>query len=133
MQHLNVSLLLGNISELAFHLEATSKGLVVSKPVSQATVYDCLVDNNKSILKIQIKSTFSEGPSFSVNIGRGSTSKETYTSKEIDYFVIYLAKIKVWYIIPVQELADQIKITFFPYSHQSKWNKFKGCWDFLSR
>jgi hypothetical protein len=120
----------GNIAELQFLLETTKKGAVVSRPQIQSTVYDFIVDNGNRVLKVQVKSCFSEGPNYGVSVGRGKSSKIPYERGDIDVFAIFIAERFEWYFIPVSEVNGAVKITLCPDS-QSKWNKFKNGWIIL--
>jgi hypothetical protein len=120
----------GNIAELQFLLETTKKGGVVSRPQIQSTIYDFIVDNGNRVLKVQVKSCFSEGPNYGVSVGRGGNSKIPYEQNEIDIFAIFIAESFDWYFIPVSEINGAVKITLYPDS-ESKWNKFKNGWIIL--
>jgi hypothetical protein len=119
---------LGNIAELEFLLIATKRGLVVSRPTIQSTIYDFVVDNGKRILKVQIKSTFSNGPAYGLNIGKGSTGKTNYSPDDIDIIACFIGELGTWYFFPIKVIGERVKITVFPNSIESKWNKYREGW-----
>ena len=101
----------GNIAEIQFLLEATKKGLLISKPQSSYSVYDYIVDNGKKMLKLQIKSCFLNGPRFGTNVCKGKSVKKSYTKDDCDIIIIFIAKHLIWFFIPVEELLTIKKIT----------------------
>lgn len=122
----------GNIAELQFVLSATQRGLIVSRPTINATVYDFLVDNSKRILKVQVKSNFREpdqrGGGYGLNIQKGAG---VYAPAEIDVIASYISTLNLWYFFPIKDLGEQKKISVFPYSMESKWNKYLQSWGVL--
>jgi hypothetical protein len=126
-----MSVHIGNIGELEFLLAATKRGLIVSRPEIQSTIYDFLIDNQKKILKIQVKATFSDGLCYALNIGQGNTSKKSYSCRDVDIIACYLNSLDIWYFLPTSEVSNQVKISLYPNSTKSKWNLYKGAWDLL--
>ncbi len=120
--------MLGNIAELEFLLSATRQGLIVSRPTIQSTIYDFLVDNGKRILKVQIKSTFTSGPVFGLNIGQGSTGKKSYTPADVDIIACFIGELKTWYFFPISVIGKKVKLSLTPNSIDSKWNKYREGW-----
>lgn len=103
---------LGECSELAFKLEATRKGLIVSTPHGQQ-VYDCIVDTGEKLLRVQIKATSKkttknkhrgsplEVYQFSLKRGR---DKKRYKDTSVDVFALYIMPEDTWYILPTKSL-----------------------------
>ena len=120
----------GNIAELQFLLEATKKGLIVSKPQTISTPYDFLIDNGKSVLKIQVKSCFMEGPRFETTVAKGKETRTSYTKSDCDFISVFIAKHFLWFLIPIEELSPIKKITILPFG-ESKWNKYREDWGAL--
>ena len=120
----------GDIAELEFEVQATRRKLVVSRPVITHD-YDRIVDNGKKRLRIQIKSTFTEGPNYGLNIAKGMTNKKTYTREEIDFIVCFINELKSWYIFPIEVVEGLQKVTVSPDSVESKWNKYRDSWGSL--
>lgn len=123
-----MSIFKGNIAELSFLLTATKKGLIVSRPTIQSTIYDFLVDNKKKILRVQVKSCFSQGPEYGLTIGQGSTGKKHYSPDDVDIIACFIGELETWYLFPIKAIGERVKITVFPYSIDSKWNKYREGW-----
>lgn len=81
---------LGCFAEYLFASECTKRGFVVSMPILDSSVYDCIIDVNGSLKKIQIKSTqktpLKHRKSVQVPL-RNDDNK--YTIEKIDWFCIY--------------------------------------------
>jgi len=81
---------IGCFGELLFFAECTKRGYIVSKPVLDSSTYDCIVDTNNGLFKIQIKSSGKhpqkEDPNIQVPI---QNNKQLYTTTLVDYFAIY--------------------------------------------
>ena len=125
----------GELTEIEFLLKATKLGLIVSQPFGDNRKYDFLVDNGKTIKRIQVKGTntvnASGGPeTYAIGVGYGSSKKVAYTSDEIDFYAVYIHPHKTWYIFPVNEI-NAVKISIPVFSNDSKYAKFKGAWGLL--
>ena len=116
---------LGEIAELAFILKATSLGLTPSRPYGDRRPYDFLLECGPRVLRIQIKSVFSnrlrDGHRYSVNTGISRKSETTkkrervgYTSADIDFIVAYVEPQNAWYVIPVDALGQRTFINLYP-------------------
>ncbi len=125
-----MSLVKGNIAEIEFMLKATRMGLICSKPEIPYD-YDFLVDNGSQIFRVQVKSNFQTGPSYKLNLGQGTKSKNAYNPKAIDIMACYLDEIKTWYIFPIKDIAQKITFRIFPNDIESPWNKYRGAWGLL--
>jgi len=123
-----VSIQKGNIAELEFLLQATRRNLIVSRPSIQQTTYDFLVDNNKRIFKVQVKSNFQIGPNHDLGLAKGSKSKQFYCSNEVDIIACFINKLGAWYILPINITGERLKIKIRPDSIDSKWNKYREGW-----
>lgn len=82
----------GHIAELKVELRAAEKGFILSRPTTLAR-YDAVLDDGKSLLRVQIKyagteSTKSKG---SVVVGL-SRRGEAYTPDEVDGLLVYIPK-----------------------------------------
>jgi hypothetical protein len=88
----------GERAELLSAAECCKYGIVVCFPHSDNVPYDFIIDNNKKLYKIQVKSSrfYENGrkiPTFVINYSKVST-------KAIDFFVFYDYKAAEYYIIP---------------------------------
>jgi hypothetical protein len=128
----------GDIGEIAFMLRARQNGLNVLSPYSAVTPYDFVIDNGKNLLKVQIKLTDSNikkgkrvhHDAFRVCCGRGTGIKTGYTKNEVDFFVFYIIRHNLFYIIP-QDQVKTISINLYPSKLDHKFNKYLENWDLL--
>jgi hypothetical protein len=134
---------LGEVAELSFILKATSLGLTPSRPYGERRPYDFLLECGKRVLRIQIKSVFSnrprDGHRYSLNAGitrkQDSTKKRGrvgYTSEEIDFIVAYVAAHDAWYVIPVDALQQRTFINLYPTGKTrtigGQFEKYREAW-----
>ena len=113
----------GNLTELECITELTRLGYVVSIPFGEDSRYDCIVDINNRLYRIQCK-TSSEKIEQNVVVGihfktcrqsgnRASVSSRTkYSKEEIDFFATsYLGKC---YLVPVEECSLEKTLRILP-------------------
>ena len=116
----------GDIGELAFMLEATSKGFLVCKPFGQAEAYDFILDNGNRLFKVQVKASNrlidKHGYSF-YSFGNGEKSSISNLGK-IDIIVCYNVDTKSIYIIP----ANLLKAPKVSMGLKSKYEIYKNNW-----
>ena len=92
---------LGCYAEYLFCAECTKRGLIVSMPLLDSCIYDCLVDTGFDIIKVQIKASEkkpTDGRN-SVNIPLNN-AKSKYTTDKVHYFAIYVAYYDGFFIFP---------------------------------
>jgi len=90
----------GEIAFLRCALRAAEKGMVLSRPTTEAR-YDAILDDGKELLRVQVK--YGDGRSFStdgaikVDLRRKSQSKSAktriYTKDEVDAVLAYIPRI----------------------------------------
>ena len=137
---------LGEVGELAFILKATSLGLTPSRPFGDRRPYDFLLECGKRVLRIQVKSVFSnrlrDGHRYPLNTGitrkrEGTKKRERvgYTSEEIDFIVAYVAPHNAWYVIPVDALGQRTFINLYPIGKTrtigGEFEKYREAWHLL--
>jgi hypothetical protein len=119
----------GNVSEIEFLARAIRKGLSVSRPMF-VEKYDCLIDNGKDVLKVQIKSTTHwNKSSWQVSLRNGCTQKEKYKKGDCDFFAIHIIKLNVWYILPFESVSP--KVCLHPDLDSCRYDKYKEAWNLL--
>jgi hypothetical protein len=119
----------GNVSEIEFLARAIRKGLSVSRPMF-VEKYDCLIDNGKDVLKVQIKSTTHwNKSSWQVSLRNGCTQKEKYKKGDCDFFAIHIIKLNVWYILPFEAVSP--KVCLHPDLDSCRYDKYKEAWNLL--
>ncbi|QDP47508.1 MAG: hypothetical protein Unbinned2716contig1001_43 [Prokaryotic dsDNA virus sp.] len=78
------------------------QGYLVSMPLLQTSKYDCILDVNKKLLKIQIKSI---GVNRRRDKGKNSVqivlarTQDFYNREDVDYFAIYHRELDGFFII----------------------------------
>jgi len=119
----------GNVSEIEFLARAVRKGLSVSRPLF-VEKYDCIIDNGKQILKIQIKSTnhFNK-TSWQISLRNGCSQKEKYKKGDCDFFAIHIIKLNIWYILPFDVVSP--KVCLHPELDSCRYDKYKEAWNLL--
>lgn len=128
----------GDIGELAFILKAKIHGLITLTPFSSITPYDVMIDNGRTSLKIQVKTTKMIGiqngkrraDTYKINVGHGKKSTETYCDSPIDFFAIYILPIDKFFIIPKEEIKVKT-IHLFPEKNSHRFTKYLEQWDLL--
>ena len=118
----------GLFTELKCQQDFTSNGILVSKPITQDSRYDFIVDINNKLYKIQCKSSsISEDKSYILMKTKTTnirTMKDTYYTKEdIDYF--YTTFDNIGYLVPVEDAGHgETRLRFNsqnPYNPNIKW------------
>ena len=137
---------LGKIAEMAFLLKATSLHLTPSRPYGERRPYDFLLECGPRVLRIQIKSVFSnrlrDGHRYSVNTGISRKLETTekrervgYTSADIDFIVAYIEPQNAWYVIPVDALGQRTFINLYPIGKTKtiggQFEKYREAWHLL--
>jgi hypothetical protein len=104
----------GELAEIRFLLEASSRGFIVAKPWGDVLPFDLIVGRGKRFYRVQVKlSAFRAGRGYVVSCYRPS-GRRRYTSRQIDFIAAYIAPAKMWYIIPIRVLRGRKAITVFP-------------------
>lgn len=127
----------GTLYECMFISEALSHGLDVSTTVGDYSQYDCIIDNNGKLQRVQIKGTQYKGRGgFNITTAMGAkTSEKNPYSK--DAFDILAALVisggeKFWYIIPKDKIGGLLSIKLFPTpSSKGKWEKYRHGWNLI--
>lgn len=129
----------GNIAELEFLCATNKLGMITSQPFGNQ-VYDFIVDTDKGLSRVQVKSCNTSSPNgrngngkrYKVMVTRGATIRR-YSSSEIDFLVAYVVPENEWYIIPAAEIENQYSIVLFPHLLRStgKFEKYKNAWNLL--
>jgi len=130
----------GMMGELIFVVKATSMGFVVSKPYSDSEPYDLVIEENRRLLRIQVKSVFTTSRwGYSVSVQRHSRGygrpATQYSAEEIDFIAAYVVPHDAWYIIPVFEIISRAHIRLYPEGAKRNdgalFEKYREAWDLL--
>jgi hypothetical protein len=121
----------GEETELRFMLLSYEKSFIVSKPFGDNAKYDVIVDDGKSLERIQIKSTSRKDTSsgadcYSCLVSHGRDSKQQYTKKDIDSVVIYVIPENAWYKIPIEEIKGKT-VKLYPHRvpHRESYERYR--------
>jgi hypothetical protein len=120
----------GEQAEAAFLNKATSLGLSVSKPWGDSERYDLIVGSGSRLSRVQVKSTQYEYPAkhrYSIrNLHHGTL----YTEEEIDFLVVYIVPLDLWYVIPVSAFTNRTTLRFYPRTTNSRGSleKYREAW-----
>ena len=122
----------GEISESIFESICFQKyGYMVSWPRGTSD-YDCIVDVNRKLLKVQIKSSKKGDCNFNIckgTNGIGTKGKYPYPLDSIDFFAVHDIMNDEWYMIP-REFTGDVKNLRMALKRKGKYTKFKNNWSF---
>ena len=104
----------GEIGEAAFLYRAVLHGHSVSRPFGEKSSYDCIVDNNRDLLRVQIKSceVLNSKTTYHIKAQRGGpTCRASYTNQDIDVLAVYLIPEDTFYLFPVEALVGRASLS----------------------
>ena len=128
--------------DLEFAAECIRRGAVVSQPFGSNAQYDFLVDNGKSIFRVQVKSASPRGDGrFSVNLTRklprnrpgepgGSSRSVPYEEGVLDCIITRADGVWFFFDEPHTLSADE-RVYPKPNEREHKGNRGKDRWDLL--
>jgi len=87
----------GCFAEYKFATMAMENGFNVCMPLLDASAYDCILERNGKMFKIQIK--FFTGKSHHTTIRHGNKSKGGYSLNDVDYFAVWNESCKGFFIL----------------------------------
>ena len=111
-------------------------GHMVCWPSSQHVPYDVLVDNTRTIYKVQVKACRSKAKgndTYSVRLKKG-VSGEKYQDGDFDLLAAYVYETHTWYIIPYSVVRGKTGITLYPHrltEQVGQYENFKEAWHLL--
>jgi PD-(D/E)XK endonuclease len=118
----------GEWAEMVFMTRATELGLPVSKPWGESRSYDFVVGRPGCFVAVQVKSTtfeLDEGYICSVS------GNKPYPPGSYDFLAAYVIYDDAWYIIPEAEVRGLTKVTLYPESAKSKYQRYLEAWNLL--
>lgn len=123
----------GEAAEAAFLARATALGFSVCIPWGDSNRYDSVVELDRGLLRVQVKSAtrFAETR---YRVPTTGSSGKVYTSAEIDLFVAYIIPENIWYIIPIQAIHQRKSIRFYPHTRRQSramFEKYREAWCLL--
>jgi hypothetical protein len=122
----------GEWVELLFMTVASGLGFNVFKPWGEPPRYDVVIEHENRFLRIQVKSTeMWLGTCYLCQLH--SYGRPRYTTKNVDYFAIYVFGEDIWYIFPAKELIGKRTIAVTPHLKGHKYEHFMENWWLLTR
>ncbi|HKC75885.1 MAG TPA: group I intron-associated PD-(D/E)XK endonuclease [Chloroflexota bacterium] len=99
--------LTGDIAEQAAILHAMKRSWGVLKPIGDRLPYDLVFDVGSTLVKVQVKSAWLDGPSgnYVVDNRRTKTNRrvmvrEAYKASDFDFALAYVAELDLFYVFP---------------------------------
>jgi len=127
----------GSLYEQMFITEAMFRGIDISTTIGDYSPYDCIIDNGKKLLRIQVKGTASPQRSgYKVTVAKGNSMGQKIPRGPncFDYLaaVVMTGADSHWYIVPESKIANQMSVKFFPSPlSKAKFEKYKHGWDLI--
>ena len=123
---------IGDATEYRFFLYCIEHGIPVSKPITNNLPYDCIIDYNGKLLKIQIKTGYNSPSQNSFVFNCKSTSKnynevtvKTYENK-IDGFITWFYNNKdLFYYIPIEKAGKSTMTIYYGDNPTKSQNYYK--------
>jgi hypothetical protein len=121
----------GAYYEQLFATEAFGRGLAVSFPLGDYLPYDCIIGNNASLSRVQVKGTTGGANGrYVFHLGVG---KHKVLSHEFEFFAGFADQGDTgwWYIIPKKDLDRTVKaLKVYPHVPRSKgkYERFQRAW-----
>ena len=99
----------GCLAEYSFAAECMKRGIEVSFPLLDASVYDCIIDYKGQLLKIQVKSTgkVPQKNRSTVHV----TFHGHYPIDKVDYFAIYVDLYEGFFIFPNNGKQSAVRLS----------------------
>lgn len=121
---------LGTVTEQLFIYEALKHGFQVFKPVFSGNCkYDCIVDVNGKLLRIQVKTLMRDvvhNRNY-YHAGFDSSYHVLYKKEDLDFFALFHPLLSKFFILPFVSLRG---VSIPPLNSQSKYHKYLDNWEF---
>jgi hypothetical protein len=124
----------GELVELMFMVKASQQGLAVAKPYGDSRRYDFILEANRLLWRVQVKSSANRrGYGYCVNATARRHSREVYTAEEIDFLIAYVIPRSVWYVIPATALRTSTFLVFPDGSCRrgGRYEQYREAWRLL--
>ena len=123
------ALLKGFLSENAVAHELIARNFEIYKPVIDIYGSDFVIWKNNIFYKVQVKSASQlDNTKYTFNMQYGG-DKKAYESDMVDFFILHLADINLFYIIPFNDM-NVTKVTLST-NELCKYNQYKEAWSLL--
>ena len=128
----------GEAAEALFLAKVTALGLNVAKIWGDSAPYDFIVEGRRGrCRRVQVKSVWTPRSAprraFKVVVSRGAAVKRAYTSREVDFVVVYIAAERAWYVIPIRALSGRKTLRLAARNRQSRrlFETYREAWEQL--
>jgi hypothetical protein len=127
----------GEIAEMEFMVQVGHKGWGISSPYGDTERYDFIVDTDKKLWRVQVKSGSStHWRAYTVNPCWKSARKHlAYRPSQIDFLAVLILEHDIWYLIPVRALHGRLMISLYPFGSDRKnslrLEKYREAWPLL--
>jgi hypothetical protein len=128
----------GTLYETIFIADALTHGLDVSTTVGDYSQYDCIVDSNGNLSRVQIKGTkyrqSKTGFCITVGMGAKTSEKNHYAKNAFDILaaLVIAEGERFWYLIPKSEIGNRLSIKLFPNpDSKGRWEKYRHGWNLI--
>jgi hypothetical protein len=120
----------GEWAELRFMARAAEEGLCISKPWGETAHYDFVVETGGQLLRVQVKSTFSNRKGKYRCGVHGSSG--AYLTDAFDFIAAYLVPEDLWYIIPARVIEGMEAIMISPKLKRARYGAYRDAWALLT-
>jgi hypothetical protein len=117
----------GDIVEMRFYIEASRRGVIVSRPHDSAR-YDFIVDCGDRFWRVQVKSTTVKVWNDAYQLTIRSKHKKPYGPKDVDLIAGYVIPTKQWYIIPFSKVGRRWSVYLHP---RCQYKQYLEAWHLL--
>lgn len=120
----------GCFSEYLFATECIKRGYNVSMPLSDSSIYDCVVDNGSDLYKVQIKSTIKVPDKYSITTIQVplQNSKRFYNKIDVDYFAVFVYHYDGFFILKNTGNMQSVRLSLVG-KYSKYFNNFVFCRD----
>lgn len=94
-------------------------GFTFAKPWGDSAPYDCIIERDGRMLRIQVKSVFEpRNYAYVFHTGGDRTCYTTYDFTRIDFLACFVVPLQLWYIVPVSAIKPNQELLFtYPLDH----------------
>jgi hypothetical protein len=135
----------GDIFEMQFMIEASTRGFGVAEPIGDNERYDVILDRGRGkIWRVQVRgSGYVHQNGFLVRTcWRTKGKRMPYTTKQIDFLAAVFSGKRnrgqqIWYLIPVRALCNRLDVTLYPFGtrhdRHPPFEKYREAWQLLGQ
>lgn len=124
----------GELAEALFVAKAMSLGFTVLQAFGQSRPFDCVVEYQGKLSRVQVKSSWRLGQNklYHFPAGRWRKTFAPYKTAHVDFMAAYVAPKDAWYIIPLKVLVPRTHFAICDHAHKSKFRQYQEAWHLLT-